>query len=62
MSEDLVCRSVTVAEVIDPDGQRWVTLDNDGDPSPWDLLGLLHYAIELVKRDIELHDSSNDED
>lgn len=49
---DLPVRSVTIAEVIDTEGQRVIEISTDGEPSVWDVLGFVHYADEACRQQI----------
>lgn len=42
----VVTRYVLVAEVIDAEGDRAVVTVGHEDAAPWDVYGLLHYALE----------------
>jgi hypothetical protein len=44
VSDDYTVRSITITEVIDTQGERQLTIDVEGDPSQWDVLGMLDYA------------------
>jgi hypothetical protein len=53
---DLPVRSVTIAEVINDDGQRVIEISTDGEPSVWDVLGFLHYADKVSRMQIRQAD------
>jgi hypothetical protein len=53
---DLPVRSVTIAEVINDEGQRVIEITTDGDPSVWDVLGFLDYADEVSRMQIRAAD------
>jgi hypothetical protein len=44
VSDNFTVRSITVTEVIGTHGERQLTIDVEGDPSQWDVLGMLDYA------------------
>jgi len=52
MSEPMVVRSVTVAEVMDGDGEVSLQIFSEGDPHPWDMLVMLMSAVQSVNIDI----------
>ena len=45
----LVAKSVTVSEVIGPDGASFLTITTEGDPPTWDILGLLDWAVTATR-------------
>jgi len=47
-----VVRSVTVAEVMDDDGDISLTLDTTGNPTEWQALGMLDFAAAASRADI----------
>lgn len=49
---DLSVREVTVREVIGGDGRRAIEISTEGEPSVWDVLGMLHYADEVCREQI----------
>jgi hypothetical protein len=49
---DVSVHSVTVAEVFDSEGQRVIEVSTDGEPSVWDVLGLLEYAAEVGREQV----------
>lgn len=57
---EMVTCSVIVSEVVDASGERWITTGTDGDPSPWYVLGMLQYAIEMWRRDIAAEPDDED--
>ena len=46
---DIVVRSVTVSVVLDGDGDNAITYETEGNPSDWDVLGLLAYADAAIR-------------
>jgi hypothetical protein len=44
-----VVRSVTVAEVMDDDGEISLTIDTTGDPTEWQQLGMLDFALTATR-------------
>ena len=50
--DPIVVRSVTVTELMDGEGNRYISFDTEGDPEYWDVLGLLHYAV--VSYDVDV--------
>lgn len=49
MSEPMIVRSVTVAEVMGDDGQLYLLTTTEGDPAAWDQMGMLGYALEQLR-------------
>lgn len=49
----LIVQSVTVADVVTPDGEHAFLITHVGDPEVWDVLGLLQTALESVRLDLE---------
>ena len=60
--EPLVVRSVTVSEVMEPDGQVHLLVTHEGDPSLWDQLGMLDAAAVSVRMDLRdvFYDASDE--
>lgn len=52
VTADLPVREVTVREVISPEGQRVIEVTTEGEPSVWDVLGMLDYAAEVARQQI----------
>ena len=46
---DYVVRSVTISSVIDPNGREYITYGTEGDPSDWDVLGLIEYVAAVIR-------------
>jgi hypothetical protein len=60
---DLVVRSVTVSVVIDHTGESSITYNTNGDPSDWDVLGMLEYASAALRNTAGfMYPSDGDED
>jgi hypothetical protein len=52
VTADLSVREITVREVISPEGQRVIEIATEGEPSVWDVLGMLDYAAEVARQQI----------
>jgi hypothetical protein len=52
VSDDFTVRSITISELIGEDGGRYISVGAEGDPTPWDVLGMLEYAVEVARRDV----------
>lgn len=47
--ESLVNRFVMVSELVDASGNRYLTITQDGSSEQWDVVGLLHGALDAVR-------------
>lgn len=54
--DDYVIRSVTISEVLGPDGARYITYATEGDPADWDVLGLIGYISAVIRSAATLPD------
>lgn len=68
MSDDepdpIVTRSITIAELMDADGDRYITIDTEGSMPLCDILGMLTWALETYKADVAIEwasDATDDE-
>lgn len=59
--DDYVIRSVTIAEVLDADGERAITYNTEGDPADWDILGMLGYVEAIIRRQVNFPDDNDDD-
>ena len=60
-AQDYVIKSVTIAEVLDANGERAITFDTEGDPADWELLGLLEYTAAVIRNHAAISDEDADE-
>lgn len=51
---DLSVKSVLIAEVIDMDGRRFMEINTHGDPTTWDVLGMLAFGTESARRQVKV--------
>lgn len=58
--DPIVTRSITVYEFMDGDGDRWITVDTEGEPQEWDVVGMLTYALDWYRADLAFHTSDDD--
>jgi len=49
VTDDYTVHSVTVSEVMNSDGERCIAVTHEGDPSVWDVLGLLGWAMTATR-------------
>jgi len=59
---DYVVRSVTISNVIDATGREYITYDTEGDPSDWDVLGLIEYTAAVIRNAASLGTDDEDDD
>ncbi len=57
--EPLQVRSVTIREAIDSDGERFLEIQSEGDPTLWDVLGMLGWATEVTRQQVDLRPDDN---
>lgn len=50
--DPIITKSITIYELMDGDGDRWISVDTEGDPPPHDCMGLLVYALEWYKAEV----------
>lgn len=50
--QDVPVKSVKVAELLDDNGRRVLDVTAEGEPTPWDVLGLLLFALVVQVRDL----------
>jgi len=55
-----VVRSVTIAEVMDDDGDISLTLDTTGDPTEWQQLGMIAWAHAACTADATWPDEDDE--
>ncbi len=59
---DYVVRSVTISNVIDATGREYITYDTEGDPSDWDVLGMIDYIAAVLRNHAALGTEDDEDD
>lgn len=47
--EALVVRTVTISELMDAEGEMWITVATTGEPTIWQQLGMVEAAGESIR-------------